>query len=69
MQADLVHVLWRDVENDGFVVGRVECILLDGGLLLLQTPPITNKRHFDVGICANTAHVELESEEISPAEC
>lgn len=52
VQADLVHILWRDVENDGFIVGRVECILFDGGLLLFQALPVTNEGHFDVGICA-----------------
>lgn len=54
-QADLVHVLWRDVKDDGLVVDRIESVLLYGGFLLLQPPPVTKQGHFDVRICADRA--------------
>lgn len=52
-QADLVHVLGRDVKDDGLVVDRIERVLLYGGFLLLQPPPVTKQGHFDVRICAD----------------
>lgn len=51
VQADVVHAVWGDVEDDGLIVRGVQSVLLDGCLLLFQTPPVTDERHFDVGIC------------------
>lgn len=51
-QADLVHALRRNVEDDGLVVDRIERVLLYGGFLLLQSPPVTKQGHFDVWVCA-----------------
>jgi hypothetical protein len=34
MQADLVHVLRGDVEDDSFVIGGVQSVPLDGGFPL-----------------------------------
>ena len=52
-QADLVHVLWRNVEDNGLVVDGIECVLLYGGFLLLQPPPVTEQGHLDVWVCAD----------------
>lgn len=52
-QADLIHVLWGNVKDDGLIVDGVERVLLYGGLLLLQPAPVTKQRHFDVWICAD----------------
>lgn len=52
-QVDLIHVLWGDVKDDGFIVDRVESVLLYGRFLLLQSPPITEQGHFDIWICAS----------------
>lgn len=51
-QADLVHALWRNVEDDGLVVDRIERVLLYGGFLLLQSPPVAKQGHFDIWVCA-----------------
>ena len=40
-QADLVHVLRGNVKDDGLIVDRVEGVLLYGGFLFLQSPPVT----------------------------
>lgn len=50
VQADVVHAVRRDVEDDGLVVGGVQGVLLDARLLLFQTPPVTDERHFDVRV-------------------
>lgn len=50
VQADVVHAVGRDVEDDGLVVGRVQRVLLGARLLLLQTPAVAYERNFDVGI-------------------
>ena len=50
VEAHGVHAVWRDVEDDGFIVRGVQRVFLDGGLLLFQTPPVTYERDFDVGI-------------------
>lgn len=50
VQADVVHAVGGDVEDDGLVVGRVQGVLLDARLLLLQTSAVTDERHFDVRI-------------------
>lgn len=50
VQADVVHAVRGDVEDDGLVVGGVQSVLLDARLLLFQTSAITYERHFDVGI-------------------
>lgn len=52
-QADLVHVLRRDVEDDGLIVDGIERVLLYGGFLLLQPPPVTEQGHLDVWVCAD----------------
>lgn len=59
VQADLVHVLWGYVKDDGFIISGVQCVLFDGGLLLFQTPPVANERHFYVGICGNKINMLL----------
>lgn len=46
----MVHAVGRDVEDDGLVIGGIQGVLLYARLLLLQTPPVTYERHFDVGI-------------------
>lgn len=50
VQADVVHAVRGDVEDDGLVVGGVQSVLLDARLLLFQTSAVTYERHFDVGI-------------------
>ena len=50
VQADVVHAVGGDVEDDGLVVGGVQCVLLDGRLLLLQALSVAYQRHFDVRI-------------------
>lgn len=52
-QTDLIHILRGNVKDDGLVVDGVEGVLLYGGFLLLQSPPVTKQGHFDVWICAN----------------
>lgn len=52
-QADLIHVLWGNVKDDGFIVDRIESVLFYGGFLLLQSPPVTKQGHFDIWICAS----------------
>lgn len=49
----MVHVLRGNVKDDGLIVDRVEGILLYGGFLFLQPPPITEQGHFDIWICAH----------------
>lgn len=49
----MVHVLRRDVKDDGLVVDGIEGVLLYGGFLLLQSPPVTKQGHFDIWICAD----------------
>lgn len=51
VQADVVHAVRRDVEDDGLVVGWIQGVLLDAGFLLFQAPPVTYERHFDVRVC------------------
>lgn len=46
----MVHTVWRDVEDDGLVVGGIQSVLFYARLLLFQTPAVTYERHFDVGI-------------------
>ena len=50
VQADVVHAVRRDVEDDGLVVGGVQRVLLDARLLLFQTPPVTYERYLHIGI-------------------
>lgn len=50
VQADVVHAVRGDVEDDGLVVGGVQSVLLDARLLLFQTSAVTYERDFDVGI-------------------
>lgn len=50
VQADVVHAVWGDVEDDGLVVGGIQSVLLDARLLLLQAPPVAYERDLDVGI-------------------
>lgn len=50
VQADMVHTVWRDVEDDGLVVGGIQSVLFYARLLLFQTPAVTYERHLDVGI-------------------
>lgn len=52
-QADLIHVFWGNVKDDGLIVDRIESVLLNGCFLLLQSPPITKQGHFDIRIYAN----------------
>lgn len=52
-QADLIHILGRNVKDYGLVVDGVEGVLLDGGFLFLQSPPVTKQGHLDVWICAD----------------
>lgn len=49
----MVHVLRGNVKDDGLVVHRVEGVLLYGGFLFLQSPPVTEQGHFDIWICAH----------------
>lgn len=51
-QADLIHVFWGNVKDDGLVVDGIECVLLNGGFFLLQSPSVTKQGHFDVWIWA-----------------
>ena len=57
-QANLIHVFWGDVKDDGLVVDRVEGVLFYGRFLLFQSPPITQKGYLDVGICVDEGSVE-----------
>lgn len=41
VKADVVHAVGWDVKDDGLVVGGIERVLFDAGLLLLQTSPVT----------------------------
>lgn len=50
VQADVVHAVWRDIKDDGLVVGGIQRVLFYARLLLFQTSPVTYERHFDVGI-------------------
>ena len=50
VQADVVHAVGGDVEDDGLVVGGVQSVLLDGRLLLLQALAVADQRHLDVRI-------------------
>lgn len=52
-QADLIHVLWGNIKDDGFIVDRIKSVLLDGCFFLFQSPPITKQGHFDIWICAS----------------
>lgn len=54
VQADVVHAVWRDVKDDGLIVGWIQGVLFYARFLLFQTPPVTYERHFDVGICRKT---------------
>lgn len=40
--ADVLHAVLGDVEDEGLVVAGVECVLFDGCLALLQPPPFTH---------------------------
>lgn len=50
VQADVVHTVRWDVKDDGLVVGGIQGVLFNARLLLFQTSPITDERHFHVGI-------------------
>jgi hypothetical protein len=51
VQADLVHVLRGDVEDDSFVIGGVQSVPLDGGFLLFQAPSVTLQGDLDIWVC------------------
>lgn len=50
VQADVVHTIWRDVKDDGLIVGGIQSVLFYARLLLFQTSPVTYERYLDVGI-------------------
>lgn len=49
-QADLIHVLWRDVKDYCLIVCWIKCVSLYGGFLLFESPPITKQRYFNIRI-------------------
>lgn len=49
-EADLVHVLRRDVKDDGLVIDGIQRVLLRGRFPLFQSPPLAHQRHFDVRV-------------------
>lgn len=49
-EADLIHVLGGNVKDYCFIVGGIKCVFLYGGFLLFQPSPVTEQRHFDIGI-------------------
>lgn len=57
-QADLLHVLRWDVENDGLIIDGVECVLLGGCLPLLQSPTVTYEGDFNIWICGEKKQSE-----------
>ena len=59
VQADVVHAVGGDVEDDGLVVGGVQSVLLDGRLLLLQALAVADQRHLDVRVWSGGEKREL----------
>lgn len=57
-QADLLHILRWDVENDGLIIDRVECVLFGGRLPLLQSPTVTYEGDFNIWICGEKKQSE-----------
>lgn len=49
-EADLVHVLWRDIKDDGLIINGIQCVLLCGCFPLFQSPSLAHQRHFDIRI-------------------
>lgn len=46
----MVHILWRDVENDGFIVHRVESVFLCSCFSFFKSSALTHQRHFDIRV-------------------
>lgn len=50
VQADVVHAVGWDVEDNGLIVGGIQRVFLYARLLLFQTSPITYEGHLDIRI-------------------
>lgn len=42
-EADLVHILWRDIKDDGLIINWIQCVLLCGCFPLFQSSSLAHQ--------------------------
>lgn len=60
VQADLIHILRRDVKDDRLIICRIQSILFYGRFLFFQAPFVADEWHLHVRICQQKRWVRHE---------